>query len=90
MKERENRESWIRQTTALLAMSINRYLYISLYCHYRVASGAPEPEPRLNQTVQGPSLPLPRPHGTGYLNQKKQDVFLLHKNSCQGESPLDP
>ena len=31
MKERENREFWIRQTTALLAMSINRYLYIFLF-----------------------------------------------------------
>ena len=29
MKERENREFWIWQTTALPAMSINRYLYIS-------------------------------------------------------------
>ena len=36
MKERENREFWIRQTTALLAMSINGYLYISLCCNYRV------------------------------------------------------
>ena len=39
MKERENREFWIRQTTALLAISINRYLYISLYYYYKVASG---------------------------------------------------
>ena len=45
------------QTTALLAMLINRYLYISLYCHHRVSSGAAEPGSCLNQTVQGPSLP---------------------------------
>ena len=32
MGERENREFWIRQTTALLAMPINRYLYISFLC----------------------------------------------------------
>ena len=32
MKERENREFWIRQTTALPAMSINGLLCISLYC----------------------------------------------------------
>ena len=32
MKERENRRVGYVQTTTLLAMSINRYLCISLYC----------------------------------------------------------
>ena len=49
MKERENREFWIRQTTALLAMSINGYLYISLYCYCRVSSGSAESGPRRDQ-----------------------------------------
>ena len=49
MKERENREFWIRQTTALLAMSINGYLYISLYCYCRISSGSAESEPRRAQ-----------------------------------------
>ena len=53
MKERENQKFWIRQTTALLAMYINGYLYISLYCYHRVSSGLAEFGPRLNQTVQG-------------------------------------
>ena len=49
MKERENREFWIRQTTALLAMSINSYLYIVLYYHCRVSSGSAESGPRRDQ-----------------------------------------
>ena len=65
MKERENREFWIRQTTALLAMYINGYLYISLYCYHRVSSGLAEFGPRLNQTVQGRFLSLPRPYRIG-------------------------
>ena len=55
MKERGNREFWIRQTTALLAMSINRYLYISLYYYYKVSSGSAESEPRL--APPGPNGP---------------------------------
>ena len=47
MKERENREFWIRQAV-LLAMSINRYLYIALYFSYKFSSGAAEPGSRLN------------------------------------------
>ena len=39
-------------------MPINRYLYISLYFHYGVSSGAAESGPRLNQTVQGSSYAL--------------------------------
>ena len=39
-------------------MSINRYLYISLYYHYGGSSGGAESRPRLNQTGQGSSLPL--------------------------------
>ena len=62
MKERENREFWIRQTTALLAMSINRYLYIYLYCYCRVASGSaesgPPPEPKRSK---GRLCPCPAP-----------------------------
>ena len=48
------------QTTALLAMYINRYLCISLYYYHRVSSGSAESGSRLNQTIQGPTLPLPR------------------------------
>ena len=68
MKERENREFWIRQTTALLAIYINGYLYISLYCYHRVSSGSAESGPHLNQTVQGRFLSLPRPYRIEYLN----------------------
>ena len=46
---RENREFWIRQTTALLAMYINGYLYISLYCYHRVSSGSAESGARRDQ-----------------------------------------
>ena len=71
MKERENREFWIRQTTALLAMYINGYLYISLYCYHRVSSGSAESGPRLNQTVQGPFLSLSRPYRSDIVISSK-------------------
>ena len=48
MKERENREFWIRETTVLLAMlSIDIFVFLCIF-HYRVSSGAPESGPRLN------------------------------------------
>ena len=68
MKERENREFWIRQTTALPAMSINRYLYISLYCYCKVFSGSPKPGPRLNQTIQDHLSPCTGPTGQDILD----------------------
>ena len=68
MKERENREFWIRQTTALPAMSINRYLYISLYCYCKVSSGSPKPGPRLNQTIQDHLSPCTGPTGQDILD----------------------
>ena len=68
MKELENREFWIRQTTTLLAMSINRYLCIALYFHSPGFFGfgriltPPEPNgPR-------PVFALAQTHRTGYLN----------------------
>ena len=91
MKERENREFWIRQTTVLLAMPINRYLYTSLYCHHRVASGGAEPGPAWTKTIQGSSLPFPRPHRTGYLKLDliRARVFVKQK-LLPGATPLDP
>ena len=89
MKERENREFWIRQTTALPAMSINRYLYISLYCYCKVSSGSPKPGPRLNQTIQAHLSPCTGPTVQDILDYK-QDVFLLYKNSYQGRFPWTP
>ena len=70
-------------------MSINRYLYISLYYYYKVSSGAPEPGPRLNQTIQDHLSPCTGPTGQD-ISDYKQDLFLLHKNSYQGGDPPGP
>ena len=67
MKERENRELWIRQTTVLLAMSINRYLYISFIFLLQGFFGCNRSWIRLNQTAQGPSFPLHRLTGQDIL-----------------------
>ena len=78
---------------AFLAMSINRYLYISLYCHHRVSSGAAEPGAAWTKLGKGKDGPCPGPTVSDILIsslKNQQDVFLLHKNSCQRVFHLDP
>ena len=86
MKERENREFWIRQTTTLLTMLSIDIFILSSPGFFRVRQN---PDPARTKRSKGRLSPLPGPDKTGYL-KKKQDVFLLHKNSCQGAIPLDP
>ena len=72
MKERENRESWIRANDHPprdVYQSISLYFFV-LFCipttgFLRVRQNL---GPAETKTVQGPSLPLPRPRRTGYLN----------------------
>ena len=94
MKERENREFWIRQTTVLLAMSINRYLYISFIFLLQGFFGCNRSWIRLNQTVQGPSFPLHRLTGQDILIKiliiRARCVFVSQKLLPGGRYPLDP
>ena len=74
MKERENRESWIRANDR---PSCDGYQLISLFIFVFPLPGA------VLALVQAPQDRI-------YLKKQQQDVFLLYKNSCQGAIPLDP
>ena len=83
MKERENREELDTANDYPSHNAINRYLYIVITGFLRVRQN---PDPARTKRSKGRLSPLPGPDKTGYL-KKRQDVFMFHKNSCQGEAP---
>ena len=64
MKERENRESWIRANDYPSHNAINRYLYIVITGFLRVRQNLEPPGPNGARAV----FALLRTHWTGYFN----------------------
>ena len=97
MKERENREFWIRQTTTLLAMSINRYLCIALCCFVFPLPGffgfgriltPPEPNGPINSCQGKAPGPLERRGGKAWQGHgwaRRSGGFA--RSACGSQQP---
>ena len=83
-----------RRFPRCLSIDIFVFLCIALYFHYRgffeCGRTWTPPEPNGPRAVFAlAQAPQDQDILKRSLNQQ-QDVFLLHKNSCRGEIPLDP